>query len=744
MTCVILGDVSNAVQNLYCELGLNNDNLCPVDGGWTSWNLWGSCSGKCGFKGKRTRYRTCNNPLPSKNGGPCIGPSYQIESCEITGCTMNDYEYAVRNHSIRKGEMKIVKEIHKRLPALIELCFSIDCTFFLVKKILGSNAMHYWNAMNCVKYDVGCPRHGGWSSWGAWSSCSANCGRGQKYRTRTCDSPIPSRTELTCVGPAFELKSCIGFDCKKHSMGTWTNWSKWSMCNVQCGNGIQIRKRSCSGIQKTQDTSCEGSTRDIKGCSIKNCSVNGMWSSWTVWTFCSSSCGIGTQFRNRMCSNPSPSGNGISCFGSASEIRQCFNKPCIVKSHEVAHFTERSSLLYTINGKSSRLLHMYLRFLPLAPFGVLVYRTENNCKGSMCDFVKLSLQNGKIVLLSEISGCTLGLVYEDKLEIGKWHMILAAIYGTRGVLSVNDGLHKISTFSCIPTLYNLDHTMKVGEGFRGQIQEIAINFAPIQLRVPKEEYNQKHASVPSVSNNVQYSMGDDEEGFIYVSLTESIAAPCPKNMEFWQITFAIKAENTNGIVAIIPDDTLNKYILLLLEEGKVKLKFHQGAIHVSAESTEHILIGEWFEVVVVQVGRNLYMQINGNEKIYIPSISEKMITTASNIIIGAIRDEIREKTCPKCIEIPQMSFILGYLNVDGYDVDLLSLPVLDTSSKRFASRTISISDYYEEMSLLLGQQLKISCFYDTIPREKEMHTFPKKTYTTWLLMDKLLLFYGKK
>lgn len=88
-----------------------------------------------------------------------------------------------------------------------------------------------------------------------------------------------------------------------------------------------------------------------------------------------------------------------------------------VKSHEVAHFTEKSSLLYTINGRSSRLLHMYLRFLPLAPFGVLVHRIENNCKGSMCDFVKLFLQNGKVVLLSEISGCTLGLVHEDKLEV---------------------------------------------------------------------------------------------------------------------------------------------------------------------------------------------------------------------------------------------------------------------------------------------------------------------------------------
>lgn len=38
-----------------------------------------------------------------------------------------------------------------------------------------------------------------------------------------------------------------------------------------------------------------------------------------------------------------------------------------------------------------------------------------------------------------------------------------------------------------------------------------------------------------------------------------------------------------------------------------------------------------------------------------------------------------------------MSFTLGYLNIDGIYIDLLSLPALDTTSKRFASRTISLS-----------------------------------------------------
>lgn len=54
---------------------------------------------------------------------------------------MDDYETVVNAHPIRKGELKIVKKFHKKLPALIELCFLVDCTFSVVEKILGNNVV---------------------------------------------------------------------------------------------------------------------------------------------------------------------------------------------------------------------------------------------------------------------------------------------------------------------------------------------------------------------------------------------------------------------------------------------------------------------------------------------------------------------------------------------------------------------------------------------------------------------------
>ncbi|XP_076760854.1 uncharacterized protein LOC143429228 [Xylocopa sonorina] len=601
------------MENLSCDFGLKKDVSCPIDGGWTFWGAWGSCSGKCGFIGKQIRYRTCNNPAPSNNGAYCTGPSYQIKRCQIMRCTMMDYDKVVSIYPIRKEELKIVKKIHKELPALNELCFLVDCIFSIVEKVLGNNAMPYWNAMNCIKYNVGCPRLGGWSAWGVWSSCTAICGKGKKYRTRTCNSPIPSSTKLMCNDSAFEMENCLGFNCKNRLTGSWSNWSKWSMCSVECGSGIQIKKRFCSESQSKQRSSCKGSAMEVKGCAINNCSINGMWSSWTAWSLCTSTCGVGTQLRNRMCNNPSPSGNGTTCVGSASEVHQCFTRPCI------------------------------------------------------------------------------------------------------------------------------------GEGFQGQIQEIRINFMPVQLHESKDKYDKKYTNVPFSSNNVQHLIADDNEGFIYISLTDSVAVPCPRNMEHWQITIVIKPEDTNGVLAIIPDDSfsLNEYILLLLEEGKIKLKFHQGATYVAIESMEHILVGEWFQIILAHDDKNIYIQVNGNEKQYMPLIFEEMMTlSTSYIFLGAIRDDMREKMCPNCVDVPLMSFTLGYLNIDGKEIDLITLPVLETTSKKFSSRTISISDYYEEIPLFLGQELKLSCFYDIIPHKKRYKSL-KRTHAMWLVMDRLLQSYEK-
>ncbi|XP_062519526.1 coadhesin-like [Corticium candelabrum] len=143
------------------------------------------------------------------------------------------------------------------------------------------------SAVNCLV--------GNWNSWG---SCSAACGTTgiqTRYRSKT-------RTEScggSCTFTFSNTRSCNGPCCRKDCiMNMWGSWSSCSGCGSSC---TQYRYRSISRYPSCGGSSCPSSTKTQRNCTpCPCCPVNCIVNSWGTWLSCNAPCGgSGVKWRYR-------------------------------------------------------------------------------------------------------------------------------------------------------------------------------------------------------------------------------------------------------------------------------------------------------------------------------------------------------------------------------------------------------------------------------------------------------------
>ena len=61
------------------------NRLSVVDGGFTDWTQWDTCSLTCGG-GTQGRTRTCSNPEPQYGGANCTGHDSETQICNDHNC----------------------------------------------------------------------------------------------------------------------------------------------------------------------------------------------------------------------------------------------------------------------------------------------------------------------------------------------------------------------------------------------------------------------------------------------------------------------------------------------------------------------------------------------------------------------------------------------------------------------------------------------------------------------------------
>ncbi|XP_069565268.1 properdin-like [Brachyistius frenatus] len=269
-----------------------SQNACPVHGDWSTWSDWSHCSGSCIDNQRsvvivpsRERYRDCSDPPPSKDteplGNGCPGDGLQVYNCsELPNCPV-DGAWGAWSPA---GKCSV--SCGWGLQLSVRECDS-PTTKYGGRFCVGSN---FWNSV-CNRSL--CPVDGFWSGWSGWGACSTSCiPQGQvplRTRHRSCSNPAPSSTPpgRGCQGDDSQVKNC---DQLPHCLedGVWGTWSPFTSCPVTCGVGLQVSVRRCdSPSPKHGGSPCHGKERQTRICSTNiHCPVDGVWSEWSEWNPC--------------------------------------------------------------------------------------------------------------------------------------------------------------------------------------------------------------------------------------------------------------------------------------------------------------------------------------------------------------------------------------------------------------------------------------------------------------------------
>lgn len=232
-----------------------NPTKCPIDGGWTDWAAWSDCDETCGG-GYQVRIRRCANPPPYYNGKPCSGSDIQTQECNKDPCPVNGnwtawFPWSSCSVSCGTGTQSRLRTCSNPKPDFggdycqgdfeeTAKCTTIDdpscpadggwtgwsnwtsCQVTcgngtLTRTRSCTNPAPRGTGKPCVGASLdnktcnttnSCPVDGNWSSWREWFSCTKTCGVGSQTRLRTCSNPKPEHGGKYCLGDPQDYKNC--------------------------------------------------------------------------------------------------------------------------------------------------------------------------------------------------------------------------------------------------------------------------------------------------------------------------------------------------------------------------------------------------------------------------------------------------------------------------------------------------------------------------------------------------------
>ncbi|CAD5112940.1 DgyrCDS2147 [Dimorphilus gyrociliatus] len=160
-----------------------------------------------------------------------------------------------------------------------------------------------------------------------------------EFRPCSESTPVALNSDQACYSKDNECQITVN--------GTFPN-KKDCRQYYHCVNGIAWPQQCPNGHYFSPSL-------NVRDCNSKlcvpleeaQCSINGNWSTWSEWEQCEPSCGDGISIRRRSCTNPPPSNGGANCEGSEYDIKPCISEPCRLLSQPSFMVAQRNLDTYS-------------------------------------------------------------------------------------------------------------------------------------------------------------------------------------------------------------------------------------------------------------------------------------------------------------------------------------------------------------------------------------------------------------
>ncbi|KAI8494649.1 hypothetical protein Bbelb_278750, partial [Branchiostoma belcheri] len=288
-----------------------------VDGGWADWGPWSACSVTCGV-GTETRDRTCTNPAPANGGADCDGLDQETQDCG-TGVICSAAAAQTRVSPAAAAQTRVS-------PAAAAQTRTLEPA--AAQTLEPAHVSPTERAMEISSY-----KH---------------------------PNPAPPTTadEPAALAMAYDVATdahhVVGLVSDPVLDGNWTDWSPWSACSVTCGVGTETRDRSCTNPAPANGgAACDGLDQEAQDCDTGVlCPVDGGWTDWSPWSACNVTCGVGTETRDRTCTNPAPANGGADCDGLDQDTQDCDTAVSDLTFHDIE--TDQMTLSWTASANVTR------------------------------------------------------------------------------------------------------------------------------------------------------------------------------------------------------------------------------------------------------------------------------------------------------------------------------------------------------------------------------------------------------